>query len=391
MAQIIEGQPTMKDLLQRVSFQDQIKPGDQIKGKIIFLAKNQCLIDIVNVGLGVVRGRELYNEDFLSKLKIGEEIEAIVIELDNEIGMLELSFRAIGKDKTWEEIQQAFDNKEIVDAKIRDANRGGFLVKVKGVDGFLPASLLAPAHAIKNVSLEDNSLVSQMKKYVGQSFKVKIINVNLENESLILSEKAVSDEIAKIKLQKYQVGQSVEGEIVGVVDFGVFVRFDGDLEGLIHISEMAWKKVEDPRKDYKVGQKITARIIEIDPENRINLSIKQLQENPWSAFSQSAKPGDKFRGTVVKIVSYGAIVVSDHDIQGLCHISQISEEMLESPAKIHEILKIGETRDFTVLSLESDEKLYLTMIDFAKAQKIQKSVMAKKSEDLESKENSQED
>jgi small subunit ribosomal protein S1 len=386
MAQTIEGQPTMKDLLQRVSSQDQIKPGDQIKGKIIFLAKNQCLIDIENVGLGVVRGRELYNEDFLSKLKIGEEIEAIVIELDNEIGMLELSFRAIGKDKTWEEIQKAFDDKEIVDAKIRDANRGGFLVKVKGVDGFLPASLLAPAHAIKNVSIEDNSLVSQMKKYVGQSFKVKIINVNLENESLILSEKSVSDEIAKIKLQKYQVGQSIDGEIVGVVDFGVFVRFDGDLEGLIHISEMAWKKVEDPRKDYKIGQKVTAKIIEVDAENRINLSIKQLQENPWSAFSQKAKPGDKFRGTVVKIVSYGAIIVNDHDIQGLCHISQISEEMLESPAKIHEILKIGEVKDFTVLSLESDEKLYLTMLDFSKAQQIQKSVMSRKSEDSESKE-----
>jgi ribosomal protein S1 len=386
MAQTIEGQPTMKDLLQRVSSQDQIKPGDQIKGKIIFLAKNQCLIDIENVGLGVVRGRELYNEDFLSKLKIGEEIEAIVIELDNEIGMLELSFRAIGKDKTWEEIQKAFDDKEIVDAKIRDANRGGFLVKVKGVDGFLPASLLAPAHAIKNVSIEDNSLVSQMKKYVGQSFKVKIINVNLENESLILSEKSVSDEIAKIKLQKYQVGQSIDGEIVGVVDFGVFVRFDGDLEGLIHISEMAWKKVEDPRKDYKIGQKVTAKIIEVDAENRINLSIKQLQENPWSAFSQKAKPGDKFRGTVVKIVSYGAIIVNNHDIQGLCHISQISEEMLESPAKIHEILKIGEVKDFTVLSLESDEKLYLTMLDFSKAQQIQKSVMSRKSEDSESKE-----
>lgn len=386
MAQTIEGQPTMKDLLQRVSSQDQIKPGDQIKGKIIFLAKNQCLIDIENVGLGVVRGRELYNEDFLSKLKIGETIEAVVIELDNEIGMLELSFRAIGKDKTWEEIQKAFDEKEIVDAKIRDANRGGFLVKVKGVDGFLPASLLAPAHAIKNVSIEDNSLVSQMKKYVGQSFKVKIINVNLENESLILSEKAVSDEIAKIKLQKYQVGQSVEGEIVGVVDFGVFVRFDGDLEGLIHISEMAWKKVEDPRKDYKIGQKVTAKIIEVDAENRINLSIKQLQENPWSAFSQKAKPGDKFRGTVVKIVSYGAIIVNDHDIQGLCHISQISEEMLESPAKIHEILKIGEVKDFTVLSLESDEKLYLTMLDFSKAQQIQKSVMARKSDESDPKE-----
>ena len=373
-----QNRPTMKDLLQKVSVPDELKVGDQIAGRIIFLAKNQCLIEIKNIGLGIVRGKELYNEDFLSKLKIGEEIESIVIELDNELGMIELSFRAIGKDKIWQEIQQSFEDKSTVEARIKDANRGGFLVKVKGVDGFLPASLLAPTHAIKNATVEENSLLSQMKKYVGQIFNVKIININSETETLILSEKSVSDEIARIKLQKFKIGQTIDGAVVGVVDFGVFVRFDDDLEGLIHISEIAWKKVEDPRRDYKIGQKVQAKIIDIDEENRINLSVKQLMQNPWAAFAKDTKPGDKFVGTVSKIVSYGAIIVNEHDIQGLCHISQMAEETLDSPAKIHDILKIGQNKEFTILSLDSDEKLYLTMLDFDKALEIQNNIASTK-------------
>jgi ribosomal protein S1 len=371
MASTSQQRPTMGDLLRNVSDKPDIKVGDQIKGKIIFLAKNQCLMDIENVGLGIVRGKELYNEEFLSRLKIGEEIEGVVIELDNEIGHIELSFRAIGRDKIWEEIRKAMEDRLTVPARIRDANRGGFLIKVHGVDGFLPASLLAPTHAIKNASMEDNSLLNQMKKYSGQTFNVKVINVNPETESIIVSEKSVSDEIAQQKLTKYKVGDTVEGEIVGVVDFGVFIRFDDDLEGLIHISEIAWKKVEDPKKDFKVGQKLQARIVEIDDENRINLSIKQLMENPWVEFSKSTKPGAKFKGVVSKIVSYGAIIVNENDIQGLCHISQISEVPLESPAKIHELLKVGETKEFTILSLETDEKLYLTLLPMKKAQERQ--------------------
>jgi ribosomal protein S1 len=145
MSSTTKNLPTMRDLLQKVSDQKPLAVGDQIKGNIIFLAKNQCLMDIPNLGLGVVRGKELYNEEFLSRLKIGEEIEAIVIDLDNESGFIELSFRAIGRDKIWEGILQAFEDKSIVEARIRDLNRGGFLVKVHGVDGFLPASLLSPA------------------------------------------------------------------------------------------------------------------------------------------------------------------------------------------------------------------------------------------------------
>ncbi len=394
MSSVKELQPTMGDLLKHVSDENQLKVGEQISGKIIHIAKNEILLDIENIGLGVVRGRELYNEEYFSRLKIGETVEAVLIDLDNEKGIMELSFRAIGRDKIWTEIKEAYESGSTIECKIRDANRGGFLVKVQGVDGFLPASLLAPAHAIKQVGLEEKSLVNQMKKYVGQTFNVKILSINPEADTLIVSEKSVSDEIAQAKLSKYKVGSIVEGSVVGAVDFGIFVRFDEQLEGLVHISEIAWKKVEDPRKEYKTGDKIKAKIVEIDKDNRINLSIKQLLDNPWIDFAKNTKPGSKFTGKVAKVVTYGAIVVNDDDIQGLCHISQISEEPLDSPAKIHEILKVGETRDFTILSVSAEEQLYLTLLDFEKAKKIEEDLASKqeeKDEKVESGEGNTED
>ena len=388
MSQVKEVQPTMADLLKRVSNTAELKVGDQISGKLIFVAKNEVLLDIENIGLGIVRGRELYNEEYLARLKVGEVVEAIILDLDNELGYIELSFRAIGRDKIWSEIKQAYDSGSIIEARIRDANRGGFLVKVHGIDGFLPASLLSPAHAIKQVGIEDKSLLNQMKKYVGQTFNVKILSINPEADTLIVSEKSVSDELAQVKLKKYKVGDVVETVVVGAVDFGLFVRFDSDLEGLIHISEIAWKKVEDPRQDYKVGDKVRAKIVEIDKDNRINLSIKQLLSNPWIDFSKHTQPGDKFVGKVSKIVSYGAIVVNEDDIQGLCHISQISEEQIDSPAKIHDVLKVGEVKEFTVLGVDAEEKLYLTLLPFELAKTVQDNLNLKQKEKSEESEES---
>lgn len=381
-------QPTMGDLLNHVSDSKDVHIGDLVQGKVVYIAKNEVLLDLDGVGLGVVRGKELYNEEFLSRIKVDEIMEAIVLDLDNELGYLELSFRAIGRDKIWSEIKASYENQTTIDAKIKDANRGGFLVKVQGVDGFLPASLLSPTHAIKQVGIEDKSLLNQMKKYIGQTFKVKIISINPDSDTFIASEKAVSDELAKVKLSKYKVSDIVEGTVVGAVDFGIFVRFDEDLEGLVHISEIAWKKVDDPKLEFKIGDKIKTKIVEIDKDNRINLSIKQLLPNPWLDFAHKTKPGNKFSGKVVKIISYGAIIVNDDDIQGLCHINQMTEEGLDSPAKIHDILKLGETREFTVLSIDSDEKLYLTLLDFDKARQIQEEINAKQKD---KKENTEDD
>jgi ribosomal protein S1 len=373
-------QPTMSDLMNHVSDIPQVNLNDRLTGIVLFIAKNEVVMNIDSVGLGVIRGKELYNEEYLSSIKVGDELEAIVIELDNERNMIELSFRAIGRDKIWNNIKQSFENQLTVDAKIRDANRGGFLIRVQGVDGFLPASLLSPTHAIKTVAIEEKSLVTQMKKYIGQAFKVKIISINEDADSLIVSEKAVSDELSKAKLSKYKVGDIVEGAVVGAVDFGVFIRFDEDLEGLVHISEIAWKKVEDPRSEFKVGDKIKAKIVEIDKDNRINLSVKQLLPNPWVAFATKTKPGDKFIGKVSKIVSYGAIILSEDDIQGLCHISQLSESPIENPSQIHDILKVGEEREFTILGVDIDEKLYLTILPIEKAKQIQVEMVEKQKE-----------
>ncbi|NJL96335.1 S1 RNA-binding domain-containing protein [Candidatus Gracilibacteria bacterium] len=374
-------QPSMKDLLTHVKDPIEFQEGETIKGVVLFVSKNEVIVDVPNVGLGVVRGKELYNEEYLSGIKVDDEVEAILLDLDNERGMIELSFRAIGRDKIWTDVKNVFENEITVDAKIRDANRGGFLVRVQGVDGFLPASLLSPMHAVKQTGIEDKSLLNQMKKYVGQNFKVKVISINEDADTLIVSEKAVSDELAKEKLSKYKVGDIIEGTVVGAVDFGIFVRFDEDLEGLVHISEIAWKKVDDPRIEYKLGQKFKAKIVEIDNENRINLSIKQLLPNPWVDFASKTKEGDKFVGTVSKIVAYGAIIVNDDDIQGLCHITQMSEEKIENPSQIHGILKIGESKEFTVLGVDVDEKLYLTLLDFKKAKQVQEDLI-KQSEEL---------
>jgi small subunit ribosomal protein S1 len=376
-------QPTMTDLLKNVDTEN-LEIGQIISGEIVFVVKNQVLIQIPNVGVGIIRGKDLYNEEYIGNLKAGQTVEAAIISLDNELGVLELSFKAIGHDKVWAEINNAFENRDTIEAKVRDVNKGGFIVKVKGVDGFLPASLLSPTHAIKQVGVEDKSLMHQMKKYIGQVFNVKILNVNTENETVIVSEKAVSDEIVTTKLSKFKVGDVVDGVVAGAVDFGLFVKFDDYLDGLVHISEIAWKKVDDPKKEYQAGDQVKVKIIDIDKDNRINLSIKQTTPNPWNEFIKSAQPGQRFMGRVVKIVSYGAIVVNEEtEIQGLCHISQISEQELESPASIHEILKIGDVKEFTILSVESDEKLYLTLLELKKAKKIQELLVEKQKEEME--------
>jgi small subunit ribosomal protein S1 len=381
--------PTMGTLLATIADPTNLKIGDKVSGEIISLAKNQAILSIPNTGLGMVRGKELYNEEYLAKLKVGETVEAVIVDLDNEQGYVELSFRAIGRDRIWQEISAAFEAKATVPAKIRDANRGGFLIKVHGIDGFLPASLLSPTHAIKSNAVEEKSMANKMKKYVGQTFNVKLVNISPETDSVIASEKAVSDEISQLKLQQYKIGDMIEGAIVGIVDFGLFVRFDEDLEGLVHISEISWKKVENPYKEYRVGEKIKAKIVDIDKENRINLSIKQTIQDPWVEFAKTVKPGSTFRGVVSKIATYGAIVVSDHDIQGLCHISQISDKNIESPAKIHEFIKPGQAYDFTVLSVDNDQKLYLTLLPFEQAQQIQADIVAKQEQYQANKEKNQ--
>jgi small subunit ribosomal protein S1 len=361
-------QPTMADLMKKVTDAPTLVVGEKVSGTIIHLSKGEVIIDIENTGLGLVRGRELYNDNYVSGLNLGEKVEAVVKNLENEKGMVELSFRAVGRERVWGEVVNAFEIKATVEVKIRDTNRGGFMIQTMGVYGFLPASLLAPAHAIKPTG-DSQSLANQMKKYLGQTFKAKIVSIDSENDTVIVSEKAIADEVASVKLRNYSVGQIVDAEVTGVVDFGAFVRFDEDLEGLVHVSELSWKKIEKPEDVVKVGQAVQAKIIEIDEDNRISLSIKQTQENPWNTFIKTASEGDTFTANIAKITTFGIVAYNDQDISGICHITQLHETAELTPATIHEYFKVGDKKEFTILAIEKD-KIYLTLLsDVKEAQK----------------------
>jgi ribosomal protein S1 len=259
-----------------------LQPNDVIEGTILSKGKNEVYIDIPGYGLGVVRGRELYDDErILSKMKVGDQVFALVVEPENKDGNVELSFRKAGHERVWAGLKELLDKREVIETKILEANKGGLMVEINNVLGFLPVSQLATSHYPRVEDGDKNKILSILQGYVGQTFAVRVITADPEEEKLIVSEKAAQEEQTKQKLSKLAVGMTVEGTVTGVVDFGVFVKFGEELEGLVHISELAWQRIDDPKSLVKVGDKVKAQIISLD-NDRISLSMKRLQKDPWS-------------------------------------------------------------------------------------------------------------
>lgn len=329
-----------------------LKDGEVINGRILSVGKNEVYVDVEGIGIGVVRGRELYDDEtVLSGLKVGDEVYASVIEVENKEGNVELSFRKAGQERVWQSLKEKLESKEAVATKILDANKGGLMVKINSVLGFLPVSQLAPSHYPRVEDGDKNKILSVLRGYVGQDFNVRIITVEQEGEKLIVSERAViEDELIK-KIGTLTVGQVVDGEVTGVVDFGAFVKFGDELEGLVHISELAWQRIEDPKDIVKVGQKVKAQIIAID-NDRISLSLKRLQKDPWEDAVKKYSIGQVVRGKVVKLAPFGAFVELDADIHGLAHVGELSEKPVADAA---EVLKEGQECEFKIISIEPAE------------------------------------
>jgi small subunit ribosomal protein S1 len=257
------------------------KVGDIVEGKVLSVTKSEVHVDIEGISSGVVRGRELYDESGeYTELKVGDAVLATVVDLENEKGVLELSFRQAGHKKAWDLLTKSLSEEAIVDAEITEANRGGLMIKVGRVVGFLPVSQLTVEHYPRVEGGDKEKILERLATYIGQAFKVRVIDVNEADEKLIVSEKLAWEEKQKDALKKYQIGDQVEGKVTGVVDFGAFVEFGDGLEGLVHISELAWQRIDDPRQIVKVGDEIKAKIISID-NSRISLSLKQLIDDPW--------------------------------------------------------------------------------------------------------------
>jgi len=334
--------------------------GETIKGKVLAIARNQVLIDFNGTSTGVVRGRELYNElEEYKNLQPGDEVEATILESENEIGLLELSFRFAGHKKTWDELHKLVKDNAIIKVKVRDANKGGLLVMLNKVNGFLPVSQLSPENYPRVQGGDKSKILEKLRKLVGKELGVKVITADDEEEKLIVSEKAAWEETQKAVFEKYNEEDVVDGRITAITDFGIFIEFGEKLEGLAHISELAWQRIDNPSDLFKVGEAVKAKIIKIE-NSKVFLSIKQLQENPWQDIEEKFKVGDLVKGKIVKVNPYGLFVELDKNIQGLAHVSELAEEHVDPTT----LAKVGDTMKFKVVSVEPKEyRLGLSLKD----------------------------
>jgi small subunit ribosomal protein S1 len=325
--------------------------GDILKGTVISSTKHEVHIDIPSIGTGVIRGKELF-DDFgtYEQLKPGDKVAASVIEVDNEDGEVELSFRKAGREKAWDTLKKLMQNSDIVTIRIAEVNKGGLMAQFNGVTGFLPVSQLDIEHYPRVDKGDKNLILERLQDYITKEFQVKIIDANQDEDKLIFSEKEARRQDREKSIEKHKVGDKVKGLISGTVDFGAFIRFD-NLEGLIHISELAWQRIDDPADIVQVGKEVEAEIISIE-NGRISLSLKRLLKDPWADAVSKYKVGDVVEGEVTKVTTFGAFVQLDGDIHGLVHISELSSNLVRDP---HEILSMGDRKKFQILSIEPKE------------------------------------
>ncbi|OGY43562.1 MAG: hypothetical protein A3B89_03610 [Candidatus Buchananbacteria bacterium RIFCSPHIGHO2_02_FULL_40_13] len=359
MAIGVKKESEFKKLLEDKQYFNLPKIGDLVKGTVISASKNEVYIDLGGIATGLVRGKECYGEsEEYRNLKPGDEVEATVLELENENGEVELSFRYAGRQRAWQDIKKVEESGQIINAIITDANKGGLMVKLGSTLGFLPVSQLSPEHYPRVPGGDKNRILEILKSYVSQKFEVKIIDTDENEDKLIVSEKAAWEETQKDVINRYKVGQVVEGVVTAVTDFGIFVEFD-KLEGLIHISEIAWKRIDNPSDFVKVGEVIKAEIISIE-NSKIFLSMKKLQKDPWEGITNRYEIGQKVPGLVLKANPFGLFVELDKDIHGLAHISQLSEKPVSN---VENVAKAGDEIDFYIVSMDpKNHRLGLSLI-----------------------------
>lgn len=330
-----------------------------VEGEVISIGKASVFIDIAPFGTGVIYGREFMNaRDLIRKINIGDSVKTKIVDTSNENGYIELSLKEAKQALLWSEAEKAIKSKTILDLIVKEANKGGLILEWQGIDGFLPASQLKSDHYPRVEDSDKEKILKELKKLVGKRIEVIMISASPKEGKLIFSEKDNNPEEKKEIMSKYNIGDDVETEVAGIVDFGVFLKIEEGLEGLVHISEIDWGLVEDPREMFKVGDKIKARIIEIK-DGKISLSIKALKENPWKEFDGKLQKGDIVSGVVIKFNKHGALVSIKQGVAGLVHNSSFGAE-----EKLRQTLELGKSYDFQITLFEpQDQKMTLVYLD----------------------------
>lgn len=334
----------------------QLKSGDVVEGKITSVRKHEVWLDLGANGVGVVMRREIGHGQ---KLEVGDDVTTSVVDPEMDEGYALLSMKRAVKDRGWDELQRIFEAREIIEITPYDANRGGLLVEVEGIRGFLPVSQLAAGHYPRVSGADKDEILQKLNALTGQVLRVRVLDVSRKDNKLIFSEKEAVKDDMQSRFAELKVGDEVEGVVTGVIDFGAFVNVDG-IEGLVHISEISWERVEDPREYVKTGQTIKAKIIAID-KDRLSLSIKQMQEDPWLKEVKAFSKGETVEGKVTRITPFGAFVQLSSAVEALVHVSEMSNDEGADPEKI---FQLNEKKQFKVLDIDTEaRKIALSLKD----------------------------
>ena len=337
--------------------------GELIEGTIISLSRGRLYVDLPPFGTGIIYGREYLNAaDILRKANPGDTISAKVVDPSGVDGYIELSLKEARQAAIWSDAEQAIAAQTTFTLTVDEANKGGLILSWQGIKGFLPASQLNKDHYPRVPEGDKEKILSELEKLVGQVLSVRVITAEPKEGKLIFSEKTGEDEEEKTSLiDKYQVGDTVEGTITGAVDFGVFVKLEQGLEGLVHISELDWGLVEDPRTLFAVGDTVPVKVIEIK-DGKISLSIKALKENPWKTAAERYKKGMEVSGVIIKYNKHGALASIEEGVAGLVHISEFA-----TPQELKDTLELGKTYPFSIKVFEpKDQRMTLSFIETKK-------------------------
>lgn len=344
-----EGHP-MTDLIESIPTPPGV--GDLVEGTIIAMDRGRVYIDLPPFGTGLIYGREYLNAaDVLRKANSGDMISAKVVDPAGREGYIELSLKEARQAAIWGEAESAILAQTTYSLTVEEANKGGLILSWQGIAGFLPASQLSSDHYPRVPEGDKDKILGELMQLVGHPLSVRIITADAKEGKLIFSERTGNESEEKASLiDKYHVGDAVEGQVTGIVDFGVFVKLEQGLEGLVHISELDWGLVENPHTLFKVGDTTRVKVIEIK-DGKISLSIKALKENPWHTAADRYKKDMEVPGVIIKYNKHGALASIEEGVAGLVHVSEFT-----SPQELRETLELGKTYPFTVTLFEPKEQ-----------------------------------
>ena len=332
---------------------------DLIEGPVISIDKGAIYIDLPPFGTGIIYGREFINaRDIIKKINVSDIVAGKVIGIGGKEGYIEISLKEARQALIWSEAEAAINEKRAFELMVTDANKGGLIINWQGLSGFLPASQLKPEHYPRISDGDKDKILDELKKFVGEKLSVTIIGASPKESKLIFSEKNPEVKDKENIVAHYALGDELVGEVTGLVDFGIFIKLEEGLEGLVHISEIDWGLVENPKIMFKIGEKVRVKVIEIK-DDKISLSIKALKENPWKEAEKKYKKDTIVEGVIIKFNKYGALASIEEGVAGLVHVSEFGSE-----EKLREKLEMGKVYTFKITLFDpKEQKMALSFVD----------------------------